>query len=54
VFSAMPADVRDVMVGGRWLMRDRRVETLDRHEILRDAGQIATAFRAEMRRIDTA
>jgi cytosine/adenosine deaminase-related metal-dependent hydrolase len=54
VFSAMPADVRDVMVGGRWLMRDRRVETLDRHEVLRDAGQIATAFRAEMRRIDTA
>ena len=52
VFSAMPADVRDVMVGGRWLMRDRRVETLDRREILRDAGQIAAAFRAEMRRID--
>jgi cytosine/adenosine deaminase-related metal-dependent hydrolase len=54
VFSAMPADVRDVMVGGRWLMRDRAVETLERKKILRDAGQIAAAFKAEMARIDAA
>jgi len=54
VFSAMPADVRDVMVGGRWIMRERSVESLERRKILRDAGQIAAAFKAEMARIDAA
>ncbi|MBA1156966.1 amidohydrolase family protein [Microvirga mediterraneensis] len=54
VFSAMPVDVRDVMVGGRWIMRGRNVESLERRKILRDAGQIATAFKAEMARIDAA
>lgn len=54
VFSAMPVDVRDVMVGGRWIMRDRDVKSLERRQILRDAGQIATAFKAEMARIDAA
>jgi 5-methylthioadenosine/S-adenosylhomocysteine deaminase len=29
VFSAMAPDVRDVMVAGRWLMRDRAVLTLE-------------------------
>jgi cytosine/adenosine deaminase-related metal-dependent hydrolase len=52
VFAAMPTDVRDVMVGGRWLMRDRAVASLERKRVLRDAGQIATAFKAEMARID--
>ena len=54
VFSAMPVDVQDVMVGGRWIMRGRKVESLERRKILRDAGQIAAAFRAEMARIDSA
>jgi cytosine/adenosine deaminase-related metal-dependent hydrolase len=54
VFSGMPADVQDVMVGGRWIMRGRKVESLERKKILRDAGQIATAFKAEMARIDAA
>ena len=54
VFSAMPVDVQDVMVGGRWIMRGRNVESLERKQILRDAGQIATAFKAEMARIDAA
>ena len=52
VFAAMPDDVRDVMVGGRWLMRDRDVLTLDRRKVLRDAGQIAACLRAEMTEID--
>lgn len=52
VFSAMPADVRDVMVGGRWLLRDGEVQTLERKSVLRDALQIATQFKAEMARID--
>jgi 5-methylthioadenosine/S-adenosylhomocysteine deaminase len=54
VFSGMPVDVQDVMVGGRWIMRGRSVESLERKKILRDAGQIATAFKAEMARIDAA
>jgi cytosine/adenosine deaminase-related metal-dependent hydrolase len=52
VFSGLPVDVQDVMVGGRWIMRGRSVETLERKKVLRDAGQIATAFKAEMARID--
>lgn len=52
VFAALPSDVTHSMVAGRWLMRDRRVETLDLAETMRDAMQIATAFKAEMRRID--
>jgi cytosine/adenosine deaminase-related metal-dependent hydrolase len=54
VFSGMPADVQDVMVGGRWIMRGRKVESLERKKILRDAGQIAAQFKAEMARIDAA
>jgi cytosine/adenosine deaminase-related metal-dependent hydrolase len=54
VFSGMPVDVQDVMVGGRWIMRGRNVESLERKKILRDAGQIAMDFKAEMARIDAA
>jgi cytosine/adenosine deaminase-related metal-dependent hydrolase len=54
VFSAMPVDVRDVMIGGRWVMRGRSVESLERRKILRDAGQIAAVFKAEMALIDGA
>lgn len=52
VFAAQPADVRDVMVAGRWLMRDRQVQTLDAAEVLSDALQVAGQFRAEMNAID--
>ena len=52
VFAAMPVDVRDVMVAGRWLMRGREVLSLERKKVLRDALQIAAAFKAEMARID--
>ena len=54
VFAAMPSDVTDTMVAGRWLMRNRQVETLDPHKTLRDAMQIASQFKAEMTRIDEA
>ncbi|MEQ8450995.1 MAG: amidohydrolase [Nitratireductor sp.] len=54
VFSAMPDDVRDVMVAGSWLMRDRTVLTLERRQVLRDALQVAARFKAEMTRIDAA
>ena len=52
VFATMPSDVTDTMVAGRWLMRNRQVQTLDVKETLRDAMQIATSFKAEMLRID--
>jgi 5-methylthioadenosine/S-adenosylhomocysteine deaminase len=54
VFAAMPADVSDVMVAGRWVMRDREVVTLERRKVLRDALQVAAHFKAEMTRIDAA
>ncbi len=52
VFSAMPADVSDVMVAGRWLMRGREILSLERKKVMRDALQIAGQFKAEMARID--
>ena len=54
VFAAAPTDVADVMVAGRWLKRDGVVQTLEPKKILRDAMQIASAFKAEMSRIDGA
>jgi cytosine/adenosine deaminase-related metal-dependent hydrolase len=52
VFSGMPSDVRDVMVDGRWLMRDRAVLTVEAPRALAEARRIAASFRAEMARID--
>ena len=52
VFAATPSDVTDSMVAGRWLMRDRQVQTLDSVKTVRDAVQIAKEFKAEMARID--
>lgn len=54
VFATMPTDVRDVMVGGDWLMRGREVLSLERKKVLRDALQVAQSFKAEMARIDAA
>ncbi|MEO8881953.1 MAG: amidohydrolase [Devosia sp.] len=54
VFAALASDVRDVMVGGSWLMRDRQVLTLDRKKVLRDALQVAESFKIEIRAIDAA
>ena len=34
VWCTDPGDVRDVMVAGRWLMRDRRLLTLDEQAVL--------------------
>lgn len=52
VFAAMPSDVTDTMVAGRWLMRGRQVQTLDVGKTVADANQIARQFKAEMDRID--
>jgi cytosine/adenosine deaminase-related metal-dependent hydrolase len=52
VFAAMPTDVVDSMVGGKWLMRNRSVASIEKKKTLRDALQIASSFKAEMTRID--
>jgi len=52
VFASTADDVRDVMVAGRWLMRDREVQSVERTKALRDALQIAATFKAEMQLID--
>lgn len=52
VFATMPTDVRDVMVDGAWLMRNRAVETLEPAKVLADANQVAGQFRAEIAEID--
>jgi 5-methylthioadenosine/S-adenosylhomocysteine deaminase len=50
VYSAHATDVRDVLVDGRWLMRDRQLLTVDESTVLQHAQAIATridAFLAE-------
>ena len=44
VHSARGADVTDVMVGGRWLMRGRQLKTLDEEMILFEAERHAQAM----------
>jgi 5-methylthioadenosine/S-adenosylhomocysteine deaminase len=41
VYSARAGDTRDVLVDGRWLMRDRRLLTLDEQDVLQRAQIIA-------------
>lgn len=52
VFAAMPGDVRDVMVAGQWLMRDRAVKTLEAPKVIADALQVAGEFNARIAEID--
>lgn len=46
VYATKSTDVSDVMVNGKWLMRDHQLTTLDEGELLRQAKEYA-------RRIDT-
>ncbi|MBC8159747.1 MAG: amidohydrolase family protein [Roseiflexaceae bacterium] len=41
VYGAKSADVRDTMVDGRWLMRERQLLTLDETEVIAEAQRIA-------------
>jgi len=43
VHNGQAADVRDVMVDGRWLMRERHVLTLDEPAIVAEAERVARA-----------
>jgi 5-methylthioadenosine/S-adenosylhomocysteine deaminase len=38
VYASKSTDVRDVMVNGRWLMRDRQLTTLDEEDLLRQSN----------------
>jgi putative selenium metabolism protein SsnA len=44
VFGLGPQFAKDVMIGGRWVMQDRRMATCDEVEIRRQARQQATAI----------
>ncbi|WP_366654699.1 amidohydrolase [Fodinicurvata sp. EGI_FJ10296] len=46
VYAARPGDVRDSMVAGRWLMRDRDLLTLDLAGVTDDATRLANLMRA--------
>src|SRR3990172_891275 len=41
VYAAKPTDVSDVMVNGRWLMRDRKLLTVDVEPLLKAAQDYA-------------
>jgi 5-methylthioadenosine/S-adenosylhomocysteine deaminase len=41
VYASKSTDVSDVMVNGRWLMRDRHLITLDEEQLLTQANEIA-------------
>lgn len=41
VYAAKSTDVTDVMVNGKWLMRERRLLTLDEHELILQANAYA-------------
>ena len=46
VYAAFASDVTDVMVEGRWLLRDGAPPHLDRSGIIADAEALAARFRA--------
>ena len=43
VYASHASDVRDVMVNGRWLMRDRKLLTLELEPLLAEVGELAQA-----------
>ncbi len=48
IFGADGAHVRDTMVAGRWLMRDRRLLTLDEERIMAHARELSAKLWARM------
>lgn len=52
VFACSADDVRDTMVAGRWLMRDRQVLTLESSRVLADVAQVVAEFGEEMITLD--
>jgi 5-methylthioadenosine/S-adenosylhomocysteine deaminase len=52
VFSAAASDVRDVMVNGAWILKNRESLTLEHAKIMADAAQTASDFKAKILQID--
>jgi 5-methylthioadenosine/S-adenosylhomocysteine deaminase len=50
VYAACGSDVRHTMVAGRWLVRDRRVTTIDVDETMNAAASLARTIAEEKRR----
>lgn len=47
VYSAQANDVQDVMIDGRYVMRNRQIETIDQQEVLNKCRAIATRLMEE-------
>jgi 5-methylthioadenosine/S-adenosylhomocysteine deaminase len=41
IYAAKSTDISDVMVNGQWLMRNRKLLTLDEHQLIREAQSYA-------------
>lgn len=52
VFALMASDVSATMVDGRWLMREREIETMDPAEVIADAVQVAGEFNQRIEALD--
>ena len=52
VYATLASDVRDVMVAGEWLLRERRVTRLDRPAVLAEARALAGEMGAEMQQAE--
>lgn len=48
IFATLPSDVVATMVAGKWLMQDRKVQTIDTDKTLSDALQVARKFKAKI------
>ncbi len=48
VYATLATDVRDVMVDGQWLLRDRKPRTLDRAAVIAEGQALAAEFSAAM------
>lgn len=51
VYAATSADVTDVMVAGRWIVRRRRLRTLDQRQLWRNLRDAAHQLHTHMRQI---
>lgn len=52
VFSATPADVKDLLVSGRFLLDHGELRTIDEDAAVADAEAVAERFRSQMRVLD--
>jgi 5-methylthioadenosine/S-adenosylhomocysteine deaminase len=46
VYAARAADVQDVMIAGRWVVRNRQLLTIDKDDVLKEAVEMGRVIRA--------